>query len=1161
MKKILSLLVLFPLMVMGQTQTENYIINTTYKDSTKTSIATPTITQASQNITYFDGLGRPIQQIAHQQSASGKDIVTPIEYDSIGRQPKEFLPYVPGTSASLDYKPTALVDVLNYSQYSGQNPFSKKQLEASPLNRVMKQAAPGTDWALGSGHEIKLEYQTNTTTDVVKLFAVTVTWDATKGLYDIPTSLSPTDYLEFQLYKNITYDENTAASPTESNGSTIEFKNKEGQVVLKRTYESGIKHDTYYVYDQYSNLTFVIPPLVDATTTISNTIINDLCYQYKYDYRNRMVEKKLPGKGWEFIVYDKLDRPALTQDANLRKTTNLWQFTKYDVFGRVAYTGIYPNVDPAKNARAAMQNYFDTQNSTSTKMYETRVPMAVGGGYSNISYTSNNFPKTSLTIYTVNYYDNYDFYTFNKDGITLPATTSSGDTIINYNNAAGTQLLTKGLLTGTKIRVLDSFTTTNYWITTATGYDAKSRPIYTVKSNKYLSTLDIAESKLDFVSKVDKAITRHSRGNTSIVIEDIFTYDQAGRLIKQTQAINGATPPEVIVANTYDELGQLVSKKVGGKTSQGLQTVDYAYNIRGWITGINNDPTNNLVLNTNEKDLFAFKINYNTTEGNVTSVKSLYNGNISETYYRTGSDNVLRKYGYEYDNLNRLKNAIYQKPGGNTYPTYEDYSEKNITYDKNGNIQTLYRNGDLADALPANQIDDLHYTYKPNSNILTSVYDNSGNTSGFKDGNLGGDDYTYDDNGNLTTDKNKEITNISYNYFNLPTEITFRNDSFNSIRYIYDALGTKEKKIVFRDGDRTETCYAGNFQYVQYFEGGLPSVLKFFSQPEGYVEPSGSSFKYVYQYKDHLGNIRLSYQDKNDNNIIDTGEILEENNYYPFGLKHNGYNDYAVTNYKYKYNGKELQDELGLNMYDYGARNYDPAIGRWMNLDPLAEKYRRWSPYNYCVDNPMYFTDPDGMGILPTFKTDTAKQQYVSVVNNGMGGMNEIKTDPLLGGRVQIVSTGIQGPMTESQQAFYDEYKAVVDSSTDISPIVYERSVDANVGNFVFGTLDMADVLAFDKAGPGGTSSAGALIHETKEQLMKAELGLKNGDTGKLDAQGRLLDFPIPHGEATKSGDKVDGNRRVDNNIYIEKDGSMTKQTIIPNETTGRNVVTKEKIK
>ncbi|WP_371414627.1 RHS repeat-associated core domain-containing protein [Flavobacterium sp. 140616W15] len=146
----------------------------------------------------------------------------------------------------------------------------------------------------------------------------------------------------------------------------------------------------------------------------------------------------------------------------------------------------------------------------------------------------------------------------------------------------------------------------------------------------------------------------------------------------------------------------------------------------------------------------------------------------------------------------------------------------------------------------------------------------------------------------------------------------------------------------------------GGFQYKN-------DVLQYFPTAEGYVNNTpvngANNYSYVFNYTYHLGNIRVSYK-KNAQNVL---EILEENNYYPFGLKHEGYNVNPASDYKYKYNGKELQDELGLNFYDYGARNYDPALGRWMNIDPLAEQMRRHSPYNYAFDNPVYFIDPDGM--------------------------------------------------------------------------------------------------------------------------------------------------------------------------------------------------------
>ncbi|WP_026711694.1 RHS repeat domain-containing protein [Flavobacterium filum] len=168
----------------------------------------------------------------------------------------------------------------------------------------------------------------------------------------------------------------------------------------------------------------------------------------------------------------------------------------------------------------------------------------------------------------------------------------------------------------------------------------------------------------------------------------------------------------------------------------------------------------------------------------------------------------------------------------------------------------------------------------------------------------------------------------------------------------------------------------------------MKNELQFFPHPEGYVSvvkfgPETLVINYAYQYKDHLGNIRLNYGKDPETNVL---KVLEENHYYPFGLKHQNYNtgrkqygkkEDEITTlqfpglvlpteekpmvYKYKYNGKEWQDELGLNVYDYDNRIYDQAIGRFWQMDPLAEQGRRWSPYNYCFNNPIYFQDPDGM--------------------------------------------------------------------------------------------------------------------------------------------------------------------------------------------------------
>nr|WP_199001718.1 DUF6443 domain-containing protein [Flavobacterium sp. ASV13] len=934
--------------------------------------------EMSQNVTYFDGLGRPIQSMAIGQGGSGQDVITPMEYDGFGRQVKEYLPYAASNGGSNYSKidpATAINTAINFystSKYDNTaNPFSEKKLESSPLNRVLKQAAPGTSWKMGNGHEIKLSYQTNSDADAVKLYKATTTWQAAQGLYDISFSDDGT-YAEKELYKNVTYDENTTASPTEASGSTVEFKNKEGQVVLKRTYESGVKHDTYYVYDTYGNLTYVLPP--KATGAIDNDILNGLCYQYKYDYRNRLVEKKLPGKQWEFIVYDKLDRPVATGPAFSpfkNDTSEGWLITKYDAFGRPVYTGW-----SSQSSNAATRKSLQDARNTATTLFETKQTSGTIDGIS-LNY-SNAIEPTSFILLTVNYYDDYAY----PNAPSIPNTIEGQDVLAN----------TKGLATGNWTRVVTTADETA-GETTTTFYDTKARPI-SIQLQNHLSGYTITDSKLDFTGKAEYTFTQHKRtsGDNELILTEEFTYSPQDRLLTHTHQINGGVV-QLLADNTYDDLGQLTVKNVGNTTANPLQKVHFTYNVRGWLTGIND--ITDLQHDSDPVDLFAFKINYNNQPG-YSQVEALYNGNIAETFWKTGADNTERSYGYQYDDLNRLSAAIYAKNGAVT-----DMYNENLSYDKNGNIKFLNRNGDIDPQIGTNSIDALVYTYPVNSNQLSKVADNSNNSSGFNDFNKTGDDYSYDANGNMITDKNKNITGIAYNQLNLPKKITFGTN--DTIEYIYNATGQKLEKIVTENGVVTTTNYLGGFQYSYTDNGGyvpddpgdtdppidstdpVPNTpaeanrvsgvhqalslntvssvptLQFFPTAEGYFD--NVSQKYVFQYKDHLGNIRISYAKNPQTQVL---EIIEENNYYPFGLKHKGYNSYLATNNKYKYQGQERQDELSLNWDSFKWRNYDYAIGRFMCIDPLAEKYTYNSTYAFQENKMGLGRELEGLEMVPT---------------------------------------------------------------------------------------------------------------------------------------------------------------------------------------------------
>jgi len=191
MKK-LYILLLLPFLALGQSQDQNYIKTTTYKVETATSISNPQPNQANVQVDYFDGTGRLIQQRAIQQAHNNGDIVTHVGYDNLGRPTKSYMPYV-ATSSSLFFSSNALQETQSFyntpAYENTTNPYSEQLIEASPLGRVLKQGAPGTDWMINypsstTDHSVKFDYQSNNATEV-RLFRVTTTKNSTTKVYDL----------------------------------------------------------------------------------------------------------------------------------------------------------------------------------------------------------------------------------------------------------------------------------------------------------------------------------------------------------------------------------------------------------------------------------------------------------------------------------------------------------------------------------------------------------------------------------------------------------------------------------------------------------------------------------------------------------------------------------------------------------------------------------------------------------------------------------------------------------------------------------------------------------------------------------------------------------------------------------------------------------------
>ena len=846
--------------------------------TSETSIKSLSVDQKQASFHYIDGLGRKLQDVTVQGSAGLNDLVIPFKYDAFGRMPKEYLPFT--TSGKGAFQPANENGTLSFYQNpppgvpNDSRPYKENIFESSPLDRVTESFGPGIAWK-----------------DVTVSKSVTSLTKVNTAAENIPRW----NYLVSGIpSRNGTYPGNQLAvqeTIDEEGQITKAYLDMRGLVVLKRVGDGSNWFDTHYIYSPAGLLMVVIQPegVARLSSEFDNgdkqSFLNRWCFQYLYDDEQRMTAKRLAGWDpgyWASTVFDKWNRVVFSQTP-AQKQRSEWTYNKYDRFNRVIITGLYASSSDRQTLQTNVNSYYNSYPNNRFEDWQNNAT-----GYSlNVTFPVS--PAES-TLISVVYYDHYFF----KDYTGWDAEGSSTDyDFVNltgypqYNATPSQSSIlhqAKGYVTGSKIRVLGD----TRWLNNISWYDKKYRAVQVIAEN-FVGGRDRQTTDFDFIGKPLKTQAYHTSSAITLTTLREFEYDHAGRLTNLFQTLNSG-PRILILSNVYNEIGQLIEKNVHS-TDNGasfLQSIDMRYNIRGWLTSINNSSlSNDGSINNDENDLFGMELLYNPTNTPSISgypggsIPKRYNGNIAAIKWKAdtkepGVTPKERIYGFEYDILSRMNGAYYAESIDGAWTDNTGlFNERIKSYDRNGNIKGIDRQGKIDGV--SQPIDNTTYGFNytastlPNfqgeSNRLLNISD-LGNDYGFKDEAAQlGEEYQYDASGNLIYDHNKSISSITYNHLNLPTVIAFTrpSGSVDRIVYTYDATGRKIKMDVYKNGTSGNygtrvwtTEYAGEVQYSQPQNEGSRK-LSFVQTPEGRAVKNDTDFDYEYFYKDHQGNVRLTY--------------------------------------------------------------------------------------------------------------------------------------------------------------------------------------------------------------------------------------------------------------------------------------------------------------
>ena len=888
-------------------------------------------------VTWLDDFGR--EESVHQVgfTPSHKTLVSLTEYDGHGRVSKRWLPalatpqraILPGlhTVTYLDahVRPEDIMPGSSEANLGDGAPYSEVIYDGSPLDRPLMEYGSGEVWRQ-AGRGILSEHMGNSAGDE-RLVCHRIEVQASKN----DTS--------FVISSEGLYPDGSlkVVSVTDEDGKeTLTFTDRHGREILSRQVmkEGGECQylDTYSVYDGLDHLLAVIPPALSDRLSIGQSLDPEeterYAYLYLYDSKERVCARKLPGIGWIRMEYDDADRLVFTQDGEQRRRGES-TFMLYDIHGRECVTGVCGHDVPTGNMISgfALAEY-------------------VGAGGALDGYACSGVTLVSPQVMSAFYYDSHafvdDFATGLPDSLAMYGTHIPS--LIGRRTGSCLHEVSEGI-SGKKVWGL-------------VRYDGRGRVSHTEMSYPD-GGWDTEDVEHDFLGSPVRRHLVHRKG-TETVREDLtYTYDDSERLLEVRHSLNGGTPV-LLARNTYDELGRLSGTERGGN---GALSSAYSYSVRSWLTGI-------------DGSLFKETLHYNDLRSaRLGDGNRRFGGDVSSMEWRSGAGTGTRSYDFAYDGLGRLVSADYGEYGDHVVGYGTSYS-----YDNMGNLLSLSREGDMTSSLKG-IVDNLSMTY--DGNMLASVSDSAPapsvtGSADFRDGASMAVEYTYDRNGNMTSDLNRRISSVSYNRQNRPARIKHSGGT-ETFTYLPD--GTKRGRTVLgKDWSLSRTEYRGNLVYAGdslkciLFDGGL-------------IAMDGASPEYLFFLRDHLGSVRVVARPD--------GKAVQVNHYYPYGMAFAGggmsgnagahpvEGGVSVAggsleiggetggmelarpgaSQPYRFLGNELYTSNSLGLYDFSARMYDPALGRFLSVDPMAEGYRHLSPYAYCAGNPVVYADKDGQVI------------------------------------------------------------------------------------------------------------------------------------------------------------------------------------------------------